>query len=392
MASPPPLTPEQEATMGEDKGTVVVAVSSLFIGLCTVAVALRFYARFIRHVSLGLDDWMSAASLVFTVLYCISCMLAIPYGMGKHVWAVDPTKIWRVLQIGLFNALIYFISHFCIKLAILFFYRRVFTLRITWFKYAWYAVLFYTTGWFISSFFAGLFQCFPPAFFWEQYNPGLDPPPKGSCGAANAPLVIATSALNTGGDVLVFALPIAMLSRLQLNRANKISLFGVFATGAFAIAAGIVRLVITFSATELNADSTWITADIYMWTAVEAGVGLICACLPTTGPLFGLAVRRVTQVSSSRSRRSQREKTKLSGASHHHHHHHHAAGSGSFPQRSMANCDTGSQTNFELEVQAPAASILRTDAYYVDSYPRTDDSLDEIPGAPGAKAKPISAV
>lgn len=64
MASPPPLTPEQEATMGEDKGTVVVAVSSLFIGLCTVAVALRFYARFIRHVSLGLDDWMSAASLV----------------------------------------------------------------------------------------------------------------------------------------------------------------------------------------------------------------------------------------------------------------------------------------------------------------------------------------
>lgn len=61
-------------------------------------------------------------------------------------------------QIGLFNALIYFTSHFCIKLAILFFYRRVFTLRITWFKYAWYAVLFYITGWFISSFFAGLFQ------------------------------------------------------------------------------------------------------------------------------------------------------------------------------------------------------------------------------------------
>lgn len=73
---------------------------------------------------------------------------------------------------------------------------------------------------------------FPPAFFWEQYNPALDPPPKGSCGAVNAPLVISTSALNTGGDILVFALPWAMLSRLQLNRANKISLFGVFATGA----------------------------------------------------------------------------------------------------------------------------------------------------------------
>lgn len=73
---------------------------------------------------------------------------------------------------------------------------------------------------------------FPPAFFWEQYNPTLNPPAKGSCGADNASLVISTSALNTAGDVLVFSLPIAMLSRLQLNRANKISLFGVFATGA----------------------------------------------------------------------------------------------------------------------------------------------------------------
>lgn len=61
---PPPLTPEQEATIGEDKGPSVMAVSGLFIGLCTVAVALRFYARFNRRVALGLDDWMSAASLV----------------------------------------------------------------------------------------------------------------------------------------------------------------------------------------------------------------------------------------------------------------------------------------------------------------------------------------
>ena len=73
---------------------------------------------------------------------------------------------------------------------------------------------------------------FPPAFFWEQYNPALDPPPKGSCNAENAPLVISTSALNTAGDILVFALPLAVLSRLQLNRAKKISLCGVFATGA----------------------------------------------------------------------------------------------------------------------------------------------------------------
>jgi hypothetical protein len=138
----------------------------------------------------------------------------------------------------------------------------------------------------------------------------LDPPPDGSCGAENAPLVIATSALNTAGDVFVFSLPIAMLSQLQLSRANKFSLFAVFATGAFAIAAGIVRLTRSLEAIRLGADVTWITADIYIWTAVEAGVGLICACLPVIGPLFGIARKLiVTYMSdySSRSRRSHQQ-------------------------------------------------------------------------------------
>src|SRR4051794_39627395 len=53
-----------------------------------------------------------------------------------------------------------------------------------------------------------------------------------------------------------------------------------------AIAAGIVRLTRTLAATQLGADTTWIAADIYIWTAAEAGVALIYACLPIIGPLF----------------------------------------------------------------------------------------------------------
>lgn len=37
-------------------GIKVVAVASVFMGLATVAVALRFYARYLKKVSYGLED------------------------------------------------------------------------------------------------------------------------------------------------------------------------------------------------------------------------------------------------------------------------------------------------------------------------------------------------
>lgn len=163
-----------------------------------------------------------------------------------------------------------------------------------------------------------------------------------------------------------------------------------------------MRLVSTLAAIKLNADTTWITADIYMWTAVEAGVGLICACMPIMGPLFGIAGRKMTQAASSsyhNSRSRGRDKTfnnaksdtgggskasnNFSRRSIRHHHH----------NSSVAMCDSGGSTvNLELE-QQPPQSIIRTDAFYVETYPRTDDSLDSPFGQGGGRrAKPISPV
>lgn len=134
-------------------------------------------------------------------------------------------------------------------MSILAFYRRIFTLNIMWFRYLVYVMAVYTTGWLIACFFSALFQwyitpssvnditvligcSFPPSFFYERFNPTLNPPPEGFCGANNAPLVIAGSALNSVGDLIIFALPIGMLWRLQLKRSHKIALILVFATGA----------------------------------------------------------------------------------------------------------------------------------------------------------------
>lgn len=63
-AEPPPLTPEQEATMHENRSVEVIVPCAVLIGLCTVVVALRFAARLFHRARLGADDWFALAALV----------------------------------------------------------------------------------------------------------------------------------------------------------------------------------------------------------------------------------------------------------------------------------------------------------------------------------------
>ena len=49
--------------------------------------------------------------------------------------------------------------------------------------------------------------------------------------------------------------------------------------------AGILRLTTTI-AVRASTDATWDTVNIYLWTAVEAAVGLVCSCFPVVSPLF----------------------------------------------------------------------------------------------------------
>lgn len=56
----------------DGKGSSILAVSGAMIALSTVAVALRFWGRYIAHKNvLWWDDWLSLAALVrFALSYC----------------------------------------------------------------------------------------------------------------------------------------------------------------------------------------------------------------------------------------------------------------------------------------------------------------------------------
>ncbi|KAI0867335.1 hypothetical protein GGS24DRAFT_515889 [Hypoxylon argillaceum] len=357
MASPGPisLTPDQIARSQ-------IAGSSFFIFACILAVGFRLAATATRHIKFGLDDWLSVIALLFLILYAVTTILAVPYGLGKHIWTTDPAVAYKVIEIGFFNAVIYLAVNWFIKLSILAFYKRVFTLNIPWFRYSIYSCVIYTTSWFIAVLFSVIFQCTPVDFFWNQYNPHLNPRPEGSCYLNSPALVISSSALNSVGDIGILILPVIMIGQLQLPRPKRIALGLIFATGTFAIAAGLTRLSQSVSVTREGADSTWITADIYLWTVIEAGVGLVCSCLPVIGPIFGLIKDKASSYLSNRSsRKTFRHFTDQSSKI--------FAQSDSIPSR-FTEVAAGSTANLRYE-STDRGGITRTDEFEIESVQRT---------------------
>lgn len=113
---------------------------------------------------------------------------------------------------------------------------------------------------------------------------------------------ISTSVLNTFADVVLLVLSISMVWRLQLNTSKKLGVMGIFLVGAFACVASILRFVSTLTLVSHDTDTTWNAVGVYLWTSIEAAIGLMCACFPVIGPLFAVFRTKVAATMASKTR------------------------------------------------------------------------------------------
>ncbi|KAF2229251.1 hypothetical protein EV356DRAFT_437290, partial [Viridothelium virens] len=182
--------------------------------------------------------------------------------------------------------LIYTLGQWCIKMSILFLYLRIFTARIRWLAITIYVWMAYVNVWAFGVTVAILNVCSRPlSYHWQRYNPTLDPPAIGVCSIDLGSFAISASALNTVADFALLSIPVPMLWKLQLSLGRRLALTSVFLVGIFACMASILRLITTFTLTS-GTDLAWNTANRFLWTAVEASVGLTCACFPIIWGLF----------------------------------------------------------------------------------------------------------
>lgn len=156
----------------------------------------------------------------------------------------------------------------------LFQYYRILGLLLP--RYVYTSIVVAIGAWSMAMVLQCFFLCQPLAGFWDKTLPGVKCLPDLSTWLGGAIGNILT-------DLVVFALPIPMLSKLNLPSIQKVVLLGIFSLGFLTIALSAVRIKYL----RLNEDDvSWSNVSLTCLSMSELTLGIISACVPTMRRLF----------------------------------------------------------------------------------------------------------
>lgn len=179
------------------------------------------------------------------------------------------------------------------KASILLFYMRIFDVD-NYFR----TVAQLATGaivlWCLSVVLSSILLCWPFAYNWDQSIPG-------HCGNQVLSYII-TGAFNIVTDLIVLCMPMPIIWKLQMPRANKVALTIIFAIGFLWVsqinlvlcpADQSLRSICIVSIVRIVAISKISYTDIsyslplaFIWSMLEPTLGITIACIPVMRPLF----------------------------------------------------------------------------------------------------------
>lgn len=100
-------------------------------------------------------------------------------------------------------------------------------------------------------------------------------------------------------DMVIYILPIPTLRGLNLPRRQRCAVVIVFSLGFVVVLAGSVRLYWVAEVVNNTYDVTWSGFCMWIWTAVEVNLGVMCGCAPTLRPLFKYFHTKIRRVSGA---------------------------------------------------------------------------------------------
>ncbi|BCS21235.1 uncharacterized protein APUU_21667S [Aspergillus puulaauensis] len=257
------------------RGGDIIATVTVLVGLSIMAVCLRVFARYKRRVRFDIDDYLCFLSAVLLLAMLVELILWVLIGgNGSHQEDLSDETMKNFYKIFLANEFTYFLLSPAIKISIVCFYRRVFTVKP--FQWASFAINTLIALWGAAIFIACGLQCRPLRSYWDHSI-------NGTCFDSNE-FIIVNQIFNVIMDFVILALPVPMIWNLQRAWQDKLALNGVFALGGFVCFASIYRIVVLFWISPV--DITYTVYQATLWTHIEPSIGLICSCLPIIRGLF----------------------------------------------------------------------------------------------------------
>ncbi|KAM5341892.1 hypothetical protein ACJ41O_014923 [Fusarium nematophilum] len=258
-----------------DKSGEYIVLSNTLAVISALFIAQRFASKLWWKLELGHDDW---AILITFFCGLPSSVLNVhgtaANGLGRDIWTLTFDTITRFGMFFHVMAILYFAQVTLLKMALLFFYLRIFPTkpvrRVLWATVAFNCVF----G--LTFVLVAVFQCRPVSYFWLKW----DGEHEGHCSNLNA-ITWSNAIISILLDIWMLAVPMSQLKALNLDWKKKIGVGMMFCVGTFVTVVSILRLraIVMFGSESQN--PTWEFLEVSKWSTIEINVGIICACMPS---------------------------------------------------------------------------------------------------------------
>ncbi|KAI0435911.1 hypothetical protein F4803DRAFT_544022 [Xylaria telfairii] len=276
-----------------ESGGEALSVRDLFIAsivlittLPTVFLILRCVSSVSHSKKLYLDDYLTFAGLVV-----LSAFFALTYRSFNLYDGFDPssatpeeTLSWLVLlqQLGTANIVFASATTWFTKAPILFLYIRLFGVK-RWLRLTAHITLVLSAIVLIITTAYAASRCDPKGSWTPQLS--------ANCNTAGSTTGVAIGILGLIMDLIIFILPLPIISRLHLPWAKKIGLCIVFATGLLAVIASIVGVYFRIGTLSGLAANRQISIFL---TVVESCITLTVGCVPAAYNVWGHIIIQTT--------------------------------------------------------------------------------------------------
>ncbi|KAJ5812009.1 hypothetical protein N7474_008310 [Penicillium riverlandense] len=268
------------------RSTAIFVVTTIFLGISFISVSLRCFVRLWIVRAFGWDDAMMVFAMMLNILFAVCGIIGALYGIGQKfapLFARGTTEAamfwWWLGQCSYVWVVV--IARLAIAMALL----RLTVSHVH--RLILYASIGVTSIVSIVFWFMLTLQCQPVSYFWQRVRLINDPmtPIHGSCMNLNRIIAMAYVYSGTAAacDFTLGLLPFWIVWKLQMNRGTKAALAGILGMGCVASAAVIIR--IPYLKDYNDPDFLYATANISIWSNIEASLGIAAGSMVTVRPL-----------------------------------------------------------------------------------------------------------
>lgn len=295
---PSGVTLEYLAQSRDSSAIVGIIFMICFTGLLMI---IRLYARAYIVKKIGLDDALAIVTLILYIAFVVLSIILINLGSGRHIeyiqYVLSLPTVRKTEVLDFVAHILYTTALFLCRLSGLAFYFRL-TARSTKLHLSIIiaAPLLFTA--YLPQIFLLIFHCRPVTGLWP-YEWQVEPK---TYNCLSWGLVYSVnSGLSLACDILMIAIPAALIKGLHVSLEKKIKLSIVMFPGILVIIISAIRVWLVAEG-QWDPDGSWAYNPMMCVENAEIAATLVALSVPALKPVFGNLFAHLTEYTSSHTR------------------------------------------------------------------------------------------